>query len=131
MACRSGAFKYHRMDEYKIIDFILGLFTSNEMPKDDIHQSIEERFNYDIAPMLILKRLVGEGLILEMGEAYYSLSAEGRKARKGYGRYVRRQKLWQNIDKANKVSTLIKCLYGAGGFAAGWLAKALAHTLGF
>ena len=34
------------------------------------------------------------------------------------------------IDKANKVSTLVKFLYGAGGFIAGWLAKALANVLG-
>lgn len=67
---------------------------------------------------------------LEMGEAYYSLTSEGRKAKKGYAKYVRNRKFWQYIDKANKVSTLVKFLYGAGGFIAGWLAKALANVLG-
>ncbi len=81
--------------------------------------------------MLILKRLINEGFILEMGEAYYSLTSEGRKAKNGYGKYIRGKKLWLYVDRANKVSTLIKFLYGAGGFAAGWLAKALANALGF
>lgn len=119
------------MTDNEVIDFILGLFTDNEMPKDDIHYAIEEKFNYNSKPILILKRLINEGLITEMGEAYYSLSVEGRKAQKGYDKYIKRQKFWQYIDKANKVSTLVKCLYGIGGFAAGWLAKALAYTLGF
>lgn len=119
------------MTDSKMIDFILRLFTNNEMPKDDINYAINERFNYNVEPMLILKRLVNEGLITEMGEAYYSLSVEGRKAQKGYDKYIKRQKFWQYIDKANKVSTLVKCLYGVGGFAAGWLAKALAYALGF
>lgn len=65
------------MNENKIIDYILGLFTKN-----------------------------------------------------GYAKYVRNRKFWQYIDKANKVSTLVKFLYGAGGFIAGWLAKALANVLG-
>ena len=65
------------MNENKIIDYILGLFTKN-----------------------------------------------------GYGKYVRNRKFWQYIDKTNKVSTLVKFLYGAGGFIAGWLAKALANVLG-
>lgn len=118
------------MNENKIIDYILGLFTKNEMSKDDIHWTINEKFDYDNEPLLILNRLIREGLILEMGEAYYSLTSEGRKAKNGYGKYVRNQKFWQYIDKTNKVSTLVKFLYGAGGFIAGWLAKALANVLG-
>ncbi len=33
------------MEENKIIDYILGLFTSNEMYKDDIHYALNEKFN--------------------------------------------------------------------------------------
>ena len=118
------------MNESKIIDYVLGLFTKNEMSKDDIHWAINEKFDYDNEPLLILNRLISEGLILEMGEAYYCLTSEGRKAKNGYGKYVRNRKFWQYIDKANKVSTLVKFLYGAGGFIAGWLAKTLANVLG-
>lgn len=80
------------MNENKIIDYILGLFTKNEMSKDDIHWAINEKFDYDNEPLLILNRLISEGLILEMGEAYYSLTSEGRKAKNGYGKYVRNRK---------------------------------------
>ena len=118
------------MNENKIIDYVLGLFTKNEMSKDDIHWAINEKFDYDNEPLLILNRLISEGLILEMGEAYYCLTSEGRKAKNGYGKYVRNRKFWQYIDKANTVSTLVKFLYGAGGFIAGWLAKTLANVLG-
>ena len=59
------------MNENKIIDYILGLFTKNEMSKDDIHWTINEKFDYDNEPLLILNRLIKEGLILEMGEAYW------------------------------------------------------------
>lgn len=118
------------MNENKIIDYVLGLFTKNEMSKDDIHWAINEKFDYDNEPLLILNRLISEGLILEMGEAYYCLTSEGRKAKNGYGKYVRNRKFWQYIDKTNKVSTLVKFLYGAGGFIAGWLAKTLANVLG-
>lgn len=118
------------MNENKIIDYVLGLFTKNEMSKDDIHWAINEKFDYDNEPLLILNRLISEGLILEMGEAYYCLTSEGRKAKNGYGKYVRNRKFWQYIDKTNKVSTLVKFLYGAGGFIAGWLTKTLANVLG-
>ena len=41
------------MNENKIIDYILGLFTKNEMSKDDIHWAINEKFDYDNEPLLI------------------------------------------------------------------------------
>lgn len=86
--CRGYFLNKKNMNENKIIDYILGLFTKNEMSKDDIHWTINEKFDYDNEPLLILNRLIREGLILEMGEAYYSLTSEGRKAKNGYGKYV-------------------------------------------
>lgn len=112
-------------EDYEIIDFILNLFTENEMYDGDIYGRIDEKYNYAQKPLLILKRLIREGFISEMGEAYLSLSAEGRKAKKGYKRYLRWQKFWQLIDKANKASTLVKFLYSVGLFAAGWVTRSL------
>ena len=81
------------MNENKIIDYILGLFAKNETSKDDIHWTINEKFDYDNEPLLILNRLIREGLILEMGEAYYSLTSEGRKAKKGIREICKESKI--------------------------------------
>lgn len=120
------------VDNKKIADFILSLFASDgSASQDDVHTAINERYDYDTAPFSVLLTLKDEGLLYDWGEAYYKLTGKGMSAAKrGYGRYKSQQKFWQNVDKANKLTTLAKFLYGTGGFIAGWLAKVLADALG-
>ena len=119
-------------DNKKIADFILALFASDgSASQDDVHTAINERYDYGTAPFSVLQTLKDEGLLYDWGEAYYKLTDKGMKAAKnGYAKYKRQQSFWQTVEKANKLTSLAKFLYGTGGFIAGWLAKVLADALG-
>lgn len=119
-------------DNKKIADFILSLFASDgSASQDDVHTAINDRYDYDTVPFSVLQSLKDEGLLYDWGEAYYKLTEKGVKvAKSGYAKYKRQQGFWQTVEKANKLTTLAKFLYGTGGFIAGWLAKVLADTLG-
>lgn len=115
----------------EIADFLLSQFEDGCASKDDMLDAIYDKYNNDIAPHSVLQSLKDEGLLYDWGEAYYKLTEKGVKAAKsGYAKYKRQQSFWQTVEKANKLTTLAKFLYGTGGFIAGWLAKVLTDALG-
>lgn len=63
----------------KIADYILSLFKNGYESKDDIHLAIDEKYNYDVVPFYVLEKLKDEGLIKDLGEAYYMISKDGEK----------------------------------------------------
>nr|WP_294740942.1 hypothetical protein [Prevotella sp.] len=115
----------------EMADFLLSQFVDGCVNRDDMLDSIYDKYDNDITPHSVLQTLKDDGLIYDWGEAYYKLTENGVKAaKKGYGKYKSQQNFWQNVEKANKLTTLAKFLYGTGGFIAGWLAKVLADALG-
>ena len=76
----------------EIADFLLGQFEDGCASKDDLHYKMQERYNYDVVPFYVLERLKDEGLVKDLGEAYYMLSKLGEKAaRNGYNKQRKRQ----------------------------------------
>lgn len=115
----------------EMADFLLSQFVDGCVSRDDMLDSIYDKYDHDITPHSVLQTLKDDGLIYDWEEAYYKLTENGVKAAmKGYGKYKSQQNFWQNVEKANKLTTLAKFLYGTGGFIAGWLAKVLADALG-
>ena len=84
----------------EMADFLLSQFVDGCVNRDDMLDSIYDKYDNDITPDSVLQTLKDDGLIYDWGEAYYKLTENGVKAaKKGYGKYKSQQTLRQNVGE--------------------------------